>query len=293
MRRIGFFLLVNLGMMVTLMVIANLLGIRPYIEANGINIGSLAIFALFWGIGGSFLSLMLSKKLAKWTMGLEMIEPSSPGFKGDIATRVHALAGKVGLKNMPEVAIYQSPEVNAFATGPSRSNSLVAVSTGLLEKMDKDEVEGVLAHEVAHIANGDMVTMTLVQGVVNAFVIFFAKILAWAAANALRSNNDEGPSTGLYFMLQIVLQIALGFLGMIVVAWFSRQREYRADVGGAMLAGKDKMVSALSRLKSSTNLIDDRQEALASLKISGKKRSIFSTHPDLDDRIARLQAMQF
>lgn len=291
MRRIMFFLLVNLGMMITLMVLANLLGIRPYLDANGINFEALAVFSLFWGMGGAFLSLLMSKQLAKWTMRLEMIDPSSTGFKGDLVKKVHGLAGMAGLKKMPEVAIYNSPEVNAFATGPSKSSSLVAVSTGLLERMNEDEVEGVLAHEVAHIANGDMVTMTLVQGVVNAFVIFFTKIIAWAVANFLRSDDDEGPSMGLYFVLQIVIQIALGVLGMIVVAWFSRKREYRADIGGAQLAGKNKMVAALERLKTNFNMIDDSQESIAAFKISGRKRSLFSTHPDLDDRIAALKNM--
>ena len=286
-----FFLLVNLGMMITLMVLANLLGIRPYLDANGINFEALAVFSLFWGMGGAFLSLLMSKQLAKWTMRLEMIDPSSTGFKGDLVKKVHGLAGMAGLKKMPEVAIYNSPEVNAFATGPSKSSSLVAVSTGLLERMNEDEVEGVLAHEVAHIANGDMVTMTLVQGVVNAFVIFFTKIIAWAVANFLRSDDDEGPSMGLYFVLQIVIQIALGVLGMIVVAWFSRKREYRADIGGAQLAGKNKMVAALERLKTNFNMIDDSQESIAAFKISGRKRSLFSTHPDLDDRIAALKNM--
>ena len=174
-------------------------------------------------MGGAFLSLLMSKRIAKWTMRLEVIEPSSGGMKGELAQRVHNLAGLAGLRKMPEVAIYNSPEVNAFATGPSKSNSLVAVSTGLLNNMNKDEVEGVLGHEVAHIANGDMVTLTLVQGVVNAFVMFFAKAIAWAAANAMRGDDDEGPNTGMYYILQFVLQIALGFLGMIVVAWFSRK----------------------------------------------------------------------
>lgn len=291
MRRIMFFLLVNLGMMVTLGVLANVLGLNHYLTSNGIDYKAMFMLCLFWGMGGAFLSLLMSKRIAKWTMRLEVIEPSSGGMKGELAQRVHNLAGLAGLRKMPEVAIYNSPEVNAFATGPSKSNSLVAVSTGLLNSMNKDEVEGVLGHEVAHIANGDMVTLTLVQGVVNAFVMFFAKAIAWAAANAMRGDDDEGPNTGMYYILQFVLQIALGFLGMIVVAWFSRKREYRADIGGAQLAGKDKMIAALSRLKGSTNMIDDSQEAIAAFKISGRKRSLFSTHPDLDDRINALKMM--
>lgn len=293
MRRIGFFILVNMGMMVTLMVIANLLGLRSYIDSSGLNLESLAMFALLWGMGGSFLSLLISKKIAKWTMKLEIVEPTSGGFKGELALRVHRLAGMAGLKKMPEVAIYQSPEINAFATGPSKSNSLVAVSTGLLNHMDNDEVEGVLGHEVAHIANGDMVTLTLVQGVVNAFVIFFSKILAWAVANFLRSDEDEGPSTLVFYAIDIVFQILLGFLGMIVVSWFSRKREYRADIGGAQLAGKDKMIAALTKLKMSFPALETTkgQESIAAFKISSKRSSIFSTHPDLDDRIDALKSM--
>jgi heat shock protein HtpX len=282
-------------MMLTLGVLANVLGLNHYLSASGINYESMFILCLFWGMGGAFLSLLMSKRIAKWTMRLEMVEPGSGGAKGELAQRVHNLAGMAGLRKMPEVAIYNSPEINAFATGPSKSNSLVAVSTGLLNNMSKDEVEGVLGHEVAHIANGDMVTMTLVQGVVNAFVMFFAKAIAWAAANAMRSEDDDGPSFGMYYALQFVLQLVLGVLGMIVVAKFSRMREFRADVGGAQLAGKDKMIAALSKLKSGLGMLDQPQgsgqEALAAFKISGKKSSIFSTHPDLDDRIQALKSM--
>lgn len=292
MRRIGFFLLVNLGMMVTLGVLSNLLGLNGYIESNQINFQSLALFCLLWGMGGSFLSLLMSKRIAKWTMRLKIVEPTMGGLEGDLAQRVHNFAGMAGLRKMPEVAIYESPEINAFATGPSRSNSLVAVSSGLLNSMNRDETDGVLAHEVAHIANGDMVTMTLVQGVVNAFVLFIAKILAWAASNALRSNDDDQPSYMLRFGIEIALQIALGFLGMIVVAWFSRKREYRADIGGAQLAGTNKMIGALAKLKSSTMLIDNSNKSLAAFKISGKRSSLFSTHPDLDDRINALTNMR-
>jgi heat shock protein HtpX len=192
---------------------------------------------------------------------------------------------------MPEVGIYESPEVNAFATGPSRNNSLVAVSSGLLRGMNRDEVEGVLGHEIAHIANGDMVTMTLVQGVINAFVIFFAKAAAWAIANFMRGNNDEGPSFMVAFGIEMVLHIIFGFVGMIIVAWFSRYREFRADQGGAKLAGTGKMVAALERLKSTTDLVDNRQESIAAFKISGKGgfMALFSTHPPLEQRIARLK----
>ena len=190
---------------------------------------------------------------------------------------------------MPEVGVYNSPEVNAFATGPSKSRSLVAVSSGLLRSMRRDEVEGVLAHEVAHIANGDMVTMTLLQGIVNAFVMFLARIIAYALTSR-GSRDDQGAAPS--FLLVMMLELVLGALGMIVVAWFSRQREFRADHGGASLAGKSSMLNALRRLGAGRELIDPRHEALATMKISGKWTGLFSTHPPLEQRIAVLERAQ-
>ena len=200
---------------------------------------------------------------------------------------VHRLAQAANLPEMPEVGWYPSPEVNAFATGPTKSRALVAVSAGLLEKMDRAEVEGVLGHEIAHIANGDMVTMTLVQGVINALVMFLARVIAFFLANRGRDSN-AAPS---YFVV-FILEIALSALGMIAVAAFSRYREYRADAGGAELAGRQKMISALEALQRTTRLVDlTGKESLATLKISGKRKfSLFSTHPPLEERIARLKA---
>lgn len=295
LKRFGLLALVNIAVMVTISVILRLLGVGHYLTAQGINYESLMIFCLFWGMGGAFISLMLSKIMAKWTMGLQMIDANSSDMSARrIMQTVHRLAQQANLPKMPDVAIFDSPEVNAFATGPSRSNSLVAVSTGLLNHMDLHEVDAVLAHEVSHIANGDMVTMTLIQGVINAFVLFFAKAIAWAAAQAMRSNDEENPSYFVAFAIEIVLQIAFGILGSIVVNWFSRMREFRADSGAAKLVGPSSMISALNRLKAAMSIneqVPNTNEAIASFKISGKKSfsDLFSTHPSLDSRIERLK----
>jgi len=217
------------------------------------------------------------------------------GHTGDprsdrVYSMIAGLTQKAGVP-MPEVGIYDSPEVNAFATGPSRSRALVAVSTGLLRSMNDDQVEGVLGHEVTHIANGDMVTMTLLQGVINAFVIFFSRLIAYAIAN--RGDSRERGSSGGSFFVVIVLQIVLGLLGSLITAWFSRQREFRADKGGAMLAGRERMIGALRRLAANEDAVDTRQQALATLKINGARNWMvfFSTHPPLEVRIAALEKM--
>lgn len=289
-KRVLLFMGVNILIVVTLSVVLQVLGVRPYIEANGINYQSLMVFCLVWGFGGAFISLALSRVMAKWTMGVKLIDPNTPDQSlGRLVRRVHELSRAAGLPAMPEVGIYESPDPNAFATGPTKSRSLVAVSTGLLQRMDTSEVDGVLAHEVAHIANGDMVTMTLVQGVVNAFVMFLARLIAFAASNFVK----EEAQPAVRFGVTIAAEILLGMLGMIVVAAFSRAREYRADSGGARLAGNGDMIAALKALKRTYGIGDEGegQPALATLKISGKSSGLmrlFSTHPDLDDRIARL-----
>jgi heat shock protein HtpX len=208
--------------------------------------------------------------------------------------KVHVMAKQAGIEKMPEVGVYHSPEVNAFATGPSKNNALVAVSTGLLQQMNTDEVEGVLAHEVAHVANGDMVTMALIQGVVNAFVMFFARIAAFALQNVMSGDRDDDRpvNTGwAYHISVMVFEIIFSFLGMFVVAYFSRLREFRADKGGAQYAGKSKMVAALKRLQQKIDFVDDSQDAVKTLKISSKKglMNFLSTHPSLEDRIAALE----
>ena len=290
-KRIGFFLLTNILVIITLQVVVFVLE-RVFqvnlMEAIGGH-GYLAVFSLVFGMGGSFISLLLSKKIAKSMMGVQIVD--GRGEYAELVNIVHRLAKQASLPAMPEVGIYHSPEVNAFATGPSKSNSLVAVSTGLLQRMDKDEVEGVLAHEVAHIQNGDMVTMTLIQGVVNAFVIFISRVMANALAGG---DDDERPNPFLYFAIVIGLEIAFGLLGSIVVAYFSRVREYRADRGGANLAGRDKMIRALQRLQAqfANGPVDDRGKALQTLKISNHGSglmALLSTHPDLNKRIQALQ----
>jgi heat shock protein HtpX len=282
MKRILLFMATNLAIMVTLSVVLSVLGINGY---GGLQ-GQL-IFCLVWGMGGAFISLAMSRFIAKQAMGVQLVDGRTGQADFDwVYATVKQLSDRAGLP-MPEVGVYESPEVNAFATGPSRSRSLVAVSTGLMRSMSRDEVEGVLAHEVAHIQNGDMVTMTLIQGVVNAFVMFFARIIA----SILRNAVDERMSGIVYFLTVIVLQIALGLLGMVVVGWFSRAREFRADAGSAALAGRGKMIAALQRLQQNTKLIENEHPALATLKISGTSSwlALMSTHPPLEARIAALQ----
>lgn len=290
-KRIFLFLAVNILIVTTISVTMSVLGIQPYLDAKGINYGSLLLFCLMWGFGGAFISLALSRKMAKWMMGVRLIDPNSTNaISRNLLHRVHSLAQRAGLQTMPEVGVYDSPEINAFATGPTKNRSLVAVSSGLLQRMNDDEVEGVLAHEVAHIANGDMVTMTLVQGVVNAFVMFLARVAGFFVSQAVSENNRQT----VQFAVVIALEILLGILGMIVVAGFSRRREYRADHGGASLASREKMIAALEKLKLNSRFPDEQNQtaAIASLKISGKMGGLgklFSTHPDLDDRIQRLR----
>jgi heat shock protein HtpX len=291
-KRVFLFLLTNVLVMVTISLVLNLLGVRPYLEGKGINYESLLIFCAVWGMGGAFISLALSKTMAKWMMGVQIIDPNTrdPAAQQLVMT-VHRLAQAAGLPKMPEVGYYQSPEVNAFATGPTKGNALVAVSSGLLERMGRAELEGVLGHEVAHIANGDMVTMTLIQGVVNAFTMFLARIFAFALSSAMRSDDEEGPSPMLNFVLVMVFDILFTLLGSIVVAYFSRLREFRADKGGATLAGREKMVAALQALRRTTPLVDTGHPALANLKIAGAPRSfamLLMSHPPLEKRIEKL-----
>lgn len=288
-KRIMLFLAVNLLILVTLSVTLNLLGVGAYFSARGINYGSLMAFCLVWGMGGALISLALSRFMAKWMMGVQVIDPNTtdPALSGLVAT-VHNLARAAGLPKMPEVGYYPSPEINAFATGPTRSRALVAVSAGLLERMDQAQLEGVLGHEIAHVANGDMVTMTLVQGVINAFVMFLARVIAFFIANRGR---DEDSSLSPNYLVVFLLEIVLSALGMIAVAAFSRYREFRADEGGARLAGREKMIGALEALQSTVAYADLTNKAsMSAFKISGKRRfALFATHPPLEDRIERLK----
>jgi heat shock protein HtpX len=287
MKRILLFVVTNLAIMVALSIVLSLLGITGYVREGQLDIGALLVFCFAWGMGGAFISLLISRAIAKWMMGVKLVDGRSGNAELDwLHQTVHRLTQQANLP-MPEVGFYESPEVNAFATGPSKRRSLVAVSSGLLRTMRREEVEGVLAHEVAHIQNGDMVTMTLIQGVVNAFVMFLARIIAFA----VRQGSDSRNAYFLSFVVMIVLQIVFGFLGMIVVAWFSRAREFRADAGGAALAGRGSMVAALRRLMDTRQLVDNREPALATLKISGGRSwmALVSTHPPLEARIRALE----
>lgn len=292
-KRIFLFVLTNILVMITINIVLTVLGVGHYLTAAGINYSALMIFCLVWGFVGSGISLLMSKFMAKMMMGVQIVDDR--GQYGDLVRKVHMMARQAGIEKMPEVGVYESPEVNAFATGPSKNNSLVAVSTGLLRQMNTEEVEGVLAHEVAHVANGDMVTMALIQGVVNAFVMFFARIAAFALQNALRGDRDDdrAPVGGgwAYHISVMVFEIAFSFLGMFVIAYFSRIREFRADKGGAQYAGKQKMIAALRRLQMKTDFIDESQDNLRAFKISSKKglMNFLSTHPSLEDRIAALE----
>ncbi|MFT9850109.1 protease HtpX [Aneurinibacillus sp. REN35] len=290
-KRIGLFVLVNALVIVTIGIVTSLLGVRGYVTSQGIDFSSLLIFSGVVGFSGALISLALSRVMAKWTMGVRVIDPNGPMHPTEKALldEVYSLARKAGMKTMPQVGIYDSMEVNAFATGPSKSRSLVAVSSGLLERMDDDAVSGVLAHEIAHIVNGDMVTMTLLQGVINTFVVFLSRICAYIASRFVR--EDVAPVV--HFVAVIIFDILFSILGSIVVMAFSRYREYHADAGGARLAGKEKMVHALQSLRQTVQLVDTEQQSVAALKISGKKGrflGLFASHPDLEDRIARLQA---
>jgi heat shock protein HtpX len=289
-KRIGLFLLVNVLVIVTISIITSLLGVQNYITDKGINFNALLVFSAVVGFSGALISLALSRVMAKWAMGVQVIDPNGPlhPHERTLLDEVYSLSRKAGLKVMPEVGIYHSPEVNAFATGPTKNRSLVAVSSGLLDSLDPDAVDAILAHEVAHIANGDMVTMTLLQGIVNTFVVFLSRICAYIASRFVR--EEAAPIVN--FIAAIVFDILFSILGSIVVMAFSRYREYHADAGGARLAGRDKMIHALQSLKHTTGLIDTEQQSVAAFKISGNRGwlGLFASHPDLDDRIQRLQA---
>jgi heat shock protein HtpX len=291
-KRIFLFIVTNLAVVLTLTIVLNFLGVGRYVGPGGLDIRALALFCLVWGMGGAFISLQMSRWIAKRATGMKLVDGHTGNPRADrVYAMIASLTQKAGLP-MPEVGIYDSPEVNAFATGPSKSRALVAVSTGLLGSMRDEEVEGVLAHEVTHISNGDMVTMTLLQGVINAFVMFLARLIAYVIANR-GDSRDRGGYSGGSFMVVMVLQIVLGILGSLITAWFSRQREFRADHGGAMLAGRERMIGALRRLQANHELVDTQHQSLATLKINGTRgwMVFFSTHPPLEVRIAALERM--
>ena len=287
MKRIILFVLTNLAVVLVLGVVASLLGVNRYLTSNGLNLSALLGYALIMGFGGAIISLLISKPVAKWSSGVQVIAQPSNADEKWLVDTVQKLADKSGI-GMPEVGIFEG-DPNAFATGAFKNSALVAVSTGLLQNMTHEEIEAVLAHEVAHIANGDMVTMTLIQGVMNTFVVFLSRVIGYAVDSFLRKNDEEntGPGMG-YWITTIVLDIILGFAAAIVVAWFSRQREFRADAGAAELMGrKQPMMNALARLGGLQTA--ELPKSVAAMGIAGGIGQLFSTHPPIEERIAALQ----
>ncbi len=300
-KRVLLFVLLNALVLAMMMIVVRVFGLDRALTARGIDYRLLIPFCLVWGMGGALISLMLSRIMAKFAMGVEVIDPNTSDRESrHLLETVHGLAQSAGLTTMPEVGVYDSPEVNAFATGPTRSRALVAVSTGLLRQLDDREVKAVLGHEIGHVANGDMVTMTLIQGVVNAFVLFLSKVLAYVIATAMAGRRDSDERRGpapvnwlVYSIVEMLLQFALMIPGAMVVCWFSRWREYRADRAGAQLAGRQNMINALESLRRTQDHVNESEgAALQTLKINSKGSGIlrlFMSHPPLEARIARLR----
>lgn len=291
MKRIVLFLLTNIAVMVVLSIVVNLLGVNRFLSANGLNLPMLLIFSAVMGFGGALISLLMSKTLAKWSTGATVIETPQNSTEFWLKDTVYKLARAANLPAMPEVAIYEG-EPNAFATGPSRGDALVAVSTGLLQGMSKAEVEAVLAHEISHVSNGDMVTLTLIQGVVNTFVFFLARVVGYAIDSFLRRNDerDTGPGIG-YTITVMALELVFGILASLIVMYFSRQREFRADAGAAHLERSPQpMIAALRRLNQMQE--DVLPSGLAAFGIRSGKAGLFATHPSIEERIEALQALR-
>ncbi len=291
MKRIVLFLATNLAIVLVLSITMRLLGVEPYLTANGLNFGSLLVFAAVMGFGGSLISLAISKWMAKKSMGVQVIETPSSSTEVWLVDTVRKYAKEAGI-GMPEVGIFPSPEVNAFATGANRNNALVAVSAGLLHSMTREEAEAVIGHEIAHVANGDMVTLALIQGVVNTFVMFLSRVIGHTVDRVVFKNEEgQGPA---FFVTMIVAELVLGILASIIVMWFSRQREFRADRGGASLAGRGAMIAALERLASVHG--QPLPDKMAAFGINGGTpqgwKRLFMTHPPLAERIAALRAVQ-
>jgi heat shock protein HtpX len=289
MKRIVLFVLTNLAVVVVLGIVASLLGVNRYLTANGLNLGALLVFAFIMGFGGAIISLLLSKTIAKWSSGIQLINEPRNADEAWIVETVRKLANQAGV-GMPEVGIFEG-EPNAFATGAFKNSALVAVSTGLLQGMNREEIEAVLGHEMSHVSNGDMVTMTLIQGVMNTFVVFLSRVIGYFVDGFLsRGDNRSGPGIG-YYITTIVLDIVLGFLAAIIVAWFSRQREFRADAGSVKLLGRRQpMINALARLGGMVP--GELPKSIQAFGITSGVGKLFSTHPPIEERIAALQSMQ-
>ena len=288
MKRIFLFVMTNLAVVVVLGIVASLTGANRFIGANGLDLGTLMVFALIMGFGGAIISLLISKPVAKWSSGVRVINQPQNADEAWIVDTVRKFADKAGI-GMPEVGVFEGAP-NAFATGAFKNSALVAVSTGLLQGMTREEVEAVIGHEIAHIANGDMVTMTLIQGVMNTFVVFISRVVGYFVDKVILKNNNDGPGIG-YYVTTIVMDIVLGFVAAIIVAWFSRQREFRADAGAAQLMGrKQPMINALARLGGMTP--GELPKSVAAMGIAGGIGQLFSTHPPIEERIAALQNTQ-
>jgi heat shock protein HtpX len=287
MKRIVLFVLTNLAVVVVLGIVASLLGVNRYLTANGLNLGALLVFAFIMGFGGAIISLLLSKTIAKWSSGIQLINEPRNADEAWIVETVRKLANQAGV-GMPEVGIFEG-EPNAFATGAFKNSALVAVSTGLLQGMTREEIEAVLGHEMSHVSNGDMVTMTLIQGVMNTFVVFLSRVIGYFVDGFLsRGDNRSGPGIG-YYITTIVLDILFGVLAAIIVAWFSRQREFRADAGSVHLLGrKQPMINALARLGGMVP--GELPKSIQAFGITSGVGKLFSTHPPIEERIAALQA---
>ena len=287
MKRIVLFVLTNIAVMVVMSVVLSVLGLDRYLHAQGLNLGGLLAFSLVVGFTGSIFSLLISKPMAKWSTGAQVIEQPANSTELWLLDTVRRLATNAGI-GMPEVAVYEG-EPNAFATGANRNDALVAVSTGLLQNMTREEVEAVLGHEVAHIANGDMVTMTLLQGVVNTFVVFLSRVVGYLVDRSLSRDGEQSSGIG-YMVTVIVCQIVFGLLASMIVAWFSRQREFRADAGSAQLLGsKRPMINALARLGQMHEAELPQSVAALGINKSGGVMELFASHPPIEQRIAALQ----
>ena len=288
MKRILLFVMTNLAVMVVLGIVSSLTGANRFMGANGLDLSTLMMFSLIMGFGGAIISLLISKPVAKWSSGVRVINQPQNADEAWIVETVRKFADKAGI-GMPEVGIFDG-EPNAFATGAFKNSALVAVSTGLLQGMTREEVEAVIGHEIAHIANGDMVTMTLIQGVMNTFVVFISRVVGYFVDKVILKNNNDGPGIG-YYVTTIVMDIALGFVAAIIVAWFSRQREFRADSGAAQLMNrKQPMINALARLGGMTP--GELPKSMAAMGIAGGIGKLFSTHPPIEERISALQNAQ-
>ena len=296
-KRVFLFLTVNLLIVLTISVISNVLNIQPFLQKYGINYSSLMIFCLIWGMGGAFISLMLSRIMAKWIMGVKLIDQHT---NDSSLQRIYKTVERLSqTANLPQVGIFSSEAPNAFATGPTKKRSLVAISTGLIQKMQPSELEAIIGHEISHIASGDMVTMTLLQGIINAFVMFLARILAFAIARSGKNEKDSSISYGTYYLFVYLFEIVFMILGSIVICFYSRKREFRADLGGARLASFSSMISALNSLEKNSQVISREHEkpALQAFMIYSKKSSLFSrlfsTHPPISERVEKLKEKQY